>query len=193
MIGPDDDIPYPYFTEDLDLEIELAFYVGRVGRNLTVEESQDYIAGYTIFVDPSARKRRDMEPLGPFKSKDFCYLTGPCLVTPDEINPDDLAASIAADGEVWFEGNTGHRRNFSPAQLLAFSADNETVQPGDLIACGTIGGGSSINHGKWVRVGQQVTFTIQGIGSLRHRVSPGEQRVAYVRDGLEGSLTPAMS
>jgi 2-keto-4-pentenoate hydratase/2-oxohepta-3-ene-1,7-dioic acid hydratase in catechol pathway len=70
--GPEDPIPFPYYTERLDLELEIGIVVGREGRNLTLEQAAAVIAGYTILIDCSARDGYEREPFGPTKRKDWC-------------------------------------------------------------------------------------------------------------------------
>ncbi len=191
VIGPEDPIPYPNYTQKLDLEPEIGIVVGREGRDLTLDEAADAIAGYTIFIDCSARDGQEREPFGPSKRKDFCNVLGPCLVTPDEIGEGNLTVRVIVDGETWFEGNSGHRRNFTPAHLVAFSSDNETLHPGDVIGTGTVGLGCSMDLHRWPQVGQTFTVEIEGIGSLTHRIVAGEHRVDHVLRGMDGLLAPS--
>lgn len=186
--GPEDTVPYPYYTQKLDLEPEIGIVVGREGSNLTIEQAADYIAGYTILMDCSARDGHEREPFGPSKRKDFCNIIGPCLVTPDEIDEGNLRVRVIVDGEIWFEGNTGHRRNFTPAHLVAFSSDQETIHPGDLIGTGTVGLGCSMDMHRWPQVGQTFTIEVEGIGSLTHKIVKGEQVTDYVLKGMDGFI-----
>ena len=188
VYGPEDPIPYAYYTEKLDLEIEIGIVVGREGRNLTFEQARDAIAGYTIFVDCSARDNQEREPFGPAKRKDWCNILGPCLATADSLEEGNLMARVIVDGEQWWEGNTGHRRSFRPEHLVAFASDNETLHPGDLLGTGTIGEGCALNLKRWVQVGQTVTFEVEGIGSLTHQIVPGERVVDHVGRGMDGLL-----
>ena len=191
VIGPEDPIPYPYFTEQLDPELEIGIVVGREGRNIRVEDAKNYIAGYTIFVDCSAR---DVYPrsdyFGPAKTKDWCNVLGPCLVTADEIDEANLNVRLSVDGEVWYEGNTGHRRHYRAEHLVAFASDNETLYPGDVLGTGTVGLSCSMDTGRWVQVGQTTTFEVEGIGRLSHQIVAGERVVDYVLNGMPGLLTP---
>jgi 2-keto-4-pentenoate hydratase/2-oxohepta-3-ene-1,7-dioic acid hydratase in catechol pathway len=180
VVGPGAPIPYPYYTKSLDLEIEIGIIVGKQGSDLTVEEAKNYIAGYTILVDPSCRDGYEREPFGQTKRKDFCTALGPCIVTADEIDENNLKAKITVDGEVWFEGNTGAPRNFLPAHLLAYASDNETIYPGDVIGTGTIGFGCSMDLHKWIKVGQTASFEIEGIGTMTHTIVPGRHIVDHV-------------
>jgi 2-keto-4-pentenoate hydratase/2-oxohepta-3-ene-1,7-dioic acid hydratase in catechol pathway len=188
ITGPEDPIPWPYYTERLDLELEIGIVVGREGSNLTVEEARDHIAGYTILVDSSCRDGYGRETLGPTKRKDFNTALGPCLVTADAIDIGDAACSISVDGEVWFEGSTGAPRSFLPEHLVAYASDNETVLPGDVIGTGTVGFGCSMDLHKWIKLGQTATFTIDGIGAMALTVLEGARRVEHVH-GMDGLLT----
>jgi 2-keto-4-pentenoate hydratase/2-oxohepta-3-ene-1,7-dioic acid hydratase in catechol pathway len=190
IYGPEDDVPYPYYTDTLDLELEIGIVVGKEGRNLSFEQAREHIAGYTILVDASAREGHKREPFGPNKRKDFCTVLGPCLVTADELDETNLDVRFSVDGEVWYEGNTGHRRSFLAEQLVAYASDNETVYPGDVLGTGTVGLQCSMDSGRWIKPGQRATFEVEGIGSLTHRIEPGEHVVDYVKNGMEGLLRP---
>lgn len=190
VYGPEDPIPYPYYTKKLDLEPELGIVVGRTGRNMSEEEARAAIAGYTIVVDCSSRDGQKRDTLGPAKSKDFATMVGPCLVTPDELDPDDLDVRVVVDGEVWFEGNTSLPRSVLPHQLVAYASDNETLQPGELLGTGTIGTGCSLDLHKWVRVGQTVSIEFEGIGRMQHTIVAGEHVVDYVGSGIGRLLSP---
>ena len=187
VTGPEDPVPFPYYTERLDLELELGIVVGRKGSNLTFEEAREHIAGYTILIDPSCRDGYKREPFGPSKRKDFCTSIGPCLVTREEIDESDIDCRIEVDGELWWEGNTGEPRSFAPEHLVAYVSDNETVYPGDLIGTGTIGLGCSMDIHKWPQVGQKMTFTMNGIGSMTLEIVEGVKRVRHV-EGMRGLL-----
>lgn len=193
IYGPEDPIPYPYYTKKLDLEPELGIVVGRVGRNMSEAEARDAIAGYTIVVDCSSRDGQKRDTLGPAKSKDFATMVGPCLVTADEIDETNLAVRVVVDGDVWFEGNTNLPRSVLTHQLVAYSSDNETLQPGDLLGTGTVGTGCSLDLHKWVQVGQTVSIEFEGIGRMQHTIVAGEHVVDYVGSGMNGLLTPKVA
>jgi 2-keto-4-pentenoate hydratase/2-oxohepta-3-ene-1,7-dioic acid hydratase in catechol pathway len=190
VYGPEDPIPYPYYTKKLDLEPELGIVVGRAGRNMSEAEARAAIAGYTIVVDCSSRDGQKRDTLGPAKSKDFATMVGPCLVTPDEIDEANLNVRVLVDGDVWFEGNTNLPRSVLTHQLVAYASDNETLQPGELLGTGTIGTGCSIDLRKWVKVGQTVSIEFEGIGRMQHTIVEGEHVVDYVGSGIGRLLTP---
>ena len=88
IFGPEDEIPYPSYTNELDYELEIAVVIGKSGRDIKPAEAPKHIFGYTIFNDWSARdvQREEMKvSLGPAKGKDFASSLGPCIVTPDEL------------------------------------------------------------------------------------------------------------
>ncbi len=169
VAGPNDDMYWPRFTERLDPEIELGFYIGREGRDIPKEEAHDYIAAYTMLVDVSARDV-PLAPLGPMKEKDFCNLMGPCAVTPDEFDPANAHASFKFDDELIWEGEAGDARNFREAELIEFASISETLYPGDFFSGGTIGHGSAIDTDRWPQPGQVCTFEIAGIGQITSTV-----------------------
>jgi len=184
VIGPEEPIVRPYYTSQLDCELELGLFIGKEGRDISVAEADEYVAGYTIFNDCSARDLASRDYLGPYKGKDFCNVIGPCLVTPDEVDYKNLRAVLRVNGEVWFEGNTGHRRQFFSPELIAYASDNETLYPGDFLGSGTIGLGCSVDIGRWIEPGDVVEMEIEGIGVLYNPVVQGEPGFGYVGKGL---------
>jgi 2-keto-4-pentenoate hydratase/2-oxohepta-3-ene-1,7-dioic acid hydratase in catechol pathway len=188
VFGPDDPLIWPDYTERFDPELELACVVGKRGKNLTPEEAESYIAGYLIFCDGSARDMAGKEYLGPYKMKDFGTNLGPCLVTPDEIGDEmDLRCYLKVNGETWYEGNTGWKRNYTMAQLLAAS-DEEYINPGDVISAGTIGFSCSVDSGKWPKPGDIVEQWIENIGTMTMRCERQPRESSDVRDGMPGLL-----
>src|SRR5947208_3777053 len=110
ILGPDEPLAWPSWTEKLDFELEVACILGARGRALTIEEAGRAIFGYTIMNDWSARdvQRDEMAMrLGPAKSKDFATALGPCIVTADEIDPRDGLTMVArVNGEDWTRAST---------------------------------------------------------------------------------------
>src|SRR5690348_7680431 len=124
IIGPDDPIVYPEpLTKELDYELELAVVIGKKGKFFSPEEAEDYIAGYVVFNDITARdiQREEMKS-GVFclsKSIDtFCPL-GPWIVTPDEVgDPADLNMSLRVNGQSRQESHTGNM-SVTVAEILS--------------------------------------------------------------------------
>jgi 2-keto-4-pentenoate hydratase/2-oxohepta-3-ene-1,7-dioic acid hydratase in catechol pathway len=189
IAGPEDPIPWPYYTKLLDLELEIGIVVGKRGSNLTIEEAQKHIAGYTILVDSSCREGQKREPLGPTKRKDWHTALGPFLRTADEIDIEHLDCSLSVDGETWYEGNTSAPHGFSPAQLVAYVSDCETIYPGDLIGTGTISYSCSMDTNRWIQIGQTATFRVAGLGEMNLRVIEQPPVVTHVGSGMRGHLT----
>jgi len=192
ILGPQDPIPFPYYSDKLDLDLEIGIIVGRGGRNLSLEQAKQAIAGYTILIDCSARDPYlfESEFLGPTKMKDWATVLGPCMVTADEIDEANLDVRISVDGEVWYAGKTSEPRSFLAHHLVAYASDNETLRPGDLLGTGTVGTSCSVDLHRWPKVGQRVTFEVAGIGTLEHVIVAGEQGVDYVKNGMQGLLEP---
>lgn len=188
IIGPEDPIPFPSYSEKLDLELEIGIVIGRGGRNLSLEQAKDAIAGYTILIDCSARDPYlfEHEFLGPAKMKDWATVLGPCMVTADEIDEANLDVRISVDGEVWFEGNTSAPRSFLAHHLVAYASDNELLFPGDVLGTGTVSYSCSVDLHRWPQVGQRARFEVAGIGTLEHLIVAGEQGVGYVKHGMDG-------
>jgi 2-keto-4-pentenoate hydratase/2-oxohepta-3-ene-1,7-dioic acid hydratase in catechol pathway len=174
VIGPDDPILWPSYTEKLDYELEIAICIGKHGVNIHEEEAEAYIFGYTVYNDISARdiQRKEMElKLGPAKGKSFqnSNIMGPCLVTPDEIDASNLRMVARINGEVWSDGNT-RDMYFTFPRLVAHLSKDDPLYPGEFIGSGTMGFGSGVELNKWIKPGDLVELEVEGIGILRNRV-----------------------
>jgi 2-keto-4-pentenoate hydratase/2-oxohepta-3-ene-1,7-dioic acid hydratase in catechol pathway len=191
VIGPDDEILWPAYTDQLDYELELGFYIGKEGRNIPVEQAGEYIAAVTIFNDVSARdiQLREMTlTIGPSKGKDFCNVMGPCAVTPDEVDEFSLVMRARVNGELWSEG-TSRERQFSFAEVVAWASYCETIYPGEFLAVGTVGGGCGYELNRWLKPGDLLELEAEGIGVLRNRIGHREQVPANA--GLRSYRIPA--
>jgi len=167
IYGPDDEIPYPAGSNELDYELEVAAVIGDV-------TSTNVIGGFTIMNDWSARdlQRREMKVgLGPAKGKDFATSLGPVVVTPDELGDLRLEMVARVNGEERSRGNLGDMYHSWDAILERASANTELV-PGDVIGSGTVGTGCILEQGdgRWLQPGDVVELEVDGIGVLRNRV-----------------------
>jgi 2-keto-4-pentenoate hydratase/2-oxohepta-3-ene-1,7-dioic acid hydratase in catechol pathway len=174
VVGPDAPILWPSYTEKLDYELEVALCIGKYGVNIPVEKAEEHIFGYTIFNDISARdfQRKEMNlKLGPTKAKSFqnSNIMGPCLVTQDEIDVNNLRMTARINGEVWSDGNT-RDMHFKFPELIAYLSKDDPICPGEFIGSGTIGFGSGMELDKWIKPGDVVELEVEGIGILRNRV-----------------------
>lgn len=171
--GADEDVPWPSFTQQFDYELELAAVIGKKGSDIPVHRAAEYIAGFMVMNDFSARdiQRQEMKAgLGPSKGKDWCTGLGPWLVTPDEIgNPYNLRMTARINGELWSEGNSGSM-HWKFEQMIAFLSMNDTIYPGDIIGSGTVGSGCGLELDRWVKRGDVMELEIENIGVLRNRV-----------------------
>ncbi|MFZ4452684.1 fumarylacetoacetate hydrolase family protein [Salibacterium aidingense] len=172
VIGPEDDIPYPEITEKLDYEAELAFVVGKKAKNVKEKDALDYVAGYTIVNDISARdlQKRTLQWLQG-KSLDGSAPMGPWMVTKDEVkDPDNLDISLRVNGEERQRSNT-ESLVFNVSGLIAFLSEIMTLEPGDVICTGTPGGvGAARDPQVFLQDGDVVDIEVSDVGVLKNKV-----------------------
>ena len=175
VIGTDVDVPWPSYSKLMDFELEFGFYIRKKGVDIARDKARDYIYGYTIFNDFSARDAQTQEmggQLGPSKGKDFDYgnAMGPCLVTADEMtDPYNLTMICRVNGEEWGRGNTSSM-HWKFEDLIAHVSRSETLYPGEFFGSGTVGNGCGLEHMKFLKHGDEVELEVEGIGILRNRV-----------------------
>ena len=173
ILGTDADVRWPSFTEKFDYELELAAVIGKRGTNIQAADARQYIAGFTVMNDFSARdiQRREMKVrLGPAKGKDWATGLGPWLVTTDEIgDPYSLEMTARINGELWSRGNSSSMF-WKFEQMIEFLTQDDTVWPGDVIGSGTVGTGCGLELDRWVKRGDVMELEIERIGVLRNRV-----------------------
>ncbi len=176
VVGDGATVHWPAYTDLLDYELEVGFFIHRRGRDLKPGEALEHIAGYTIFNDFSARDIQIEEMdlgLGPAKGKDFDTgnAMGPFLVTPDEVgDPCDLKAVARVNGEIWTDSST-RGPQFSPGELLSYISRSETIHPGDFIGMGTVPNGCGLEHGRWLKPGDVVSLEVERLGTLTNPVA----------------------
>lgn len=175
VIGPEEQIVWPAYTERLDYELEFGLYIAKSGKDIPESEARSYIAGYTIFNDVSARdvQMKEMSArLGPAKGKDFDTgnVMGPWLVTPDEVG-DAYSLNMEAwvNGERWSKGTSAGMR-FSFEEIIAYVSRSETLHPGDFFGSGTVGTGCGLELGRWIRPGDRVTLKVDRLGELSNPI-----------------------
>ena len=143
IYGPDEDVPWPPYTDKLDYELEICAVIGASGRKVAAEDATPMIAGYTIYNDWSARdiQGREMSVgIGPGIAKDFASSIGPCIATPDEFDRDHARLEARIDGET---GPTASSARCTSRSSRSSSTRQEaTLQPGDLLGSGTVGRGA---------------------------------------------------
>ena len=172
-VAPEGDIErHADLVERLDYEVELGVILGKAARNVKAEEAGDYIFGYTVLNDVSARDVQTSHKQWYFgKSLDGFTPMGPCIVTADEISfPPALDISSAVNGEPRQHSNTRLFLTSIPALLEELTA-GMTLLPGTIIATGTPAGvGMGFDPPKFLQSGDVVECTIQGIGTIRNTV-----------------------
>jgi 2-keto-4-pentenoate hydratase/2-oxohepta-3-ene-1,7-dioic acid hydratase in catechol pathway len=177
IVGPDEPVVYPeHLTEELDYELELAVVLRKSGKWFPPEEAMDYVGGYVIFNDITARdiQRREMRS-GVFsfcKAIDtFCPL-GPWIVTPDEIpDPHNLAMELRVNGETRQTSHSGRMSVTIPEILSHYSALGYSA--GDVLSTGTVSGVAGFSEDAaslYLKPGDVIEAEIEGIGILRNPV-----------------------
>jgi 2,4-didehydro-3-deoxy-L-rhamnonate hydrolase len=190
MIGHGDEIELPPFPQTVDEEHELALVVGRECHHIGPAQAADFIFGYTICNDVSARDRqRERLKMGqPYSYaknfKTFCPI-GPWVVTRREL-PDarNLNMEVRVNGASRRKGNTKDMI-FDPYEVLAYCSDYTVMEPGDVISLGTFAGF------KRIEAGQDVELEIERIGVLRNKVVAAKQPWRNFAEGVPtGPLVP---
>jgi 2-keto-4-pentenoate hydratase/2-oxohepta-3-ene-1,7-dioic acid hydratase in catechol pathway len=193
-VGAYDPVPVFPGSTDFDFECEVGAVIGRAGRDLTPDAAREYIAGYTIFNDWSARDLQRQEarlPFGFAKGKDGAHTLGPWLVTADELEPYrlgdgylDLTMTAELNGQVIGKDSLASMA-WPFEELVAYASRGAWVMPGDLIGSGTCGRGclaeirgrEGSGQAPPLRPGDVVTLTVEGIGTVSNTVAPAAEPV----------------
>ena len=175
VVGTGHDVVCPSYCKMLDYELEFGIVLGKRGKNIARDKAREYIFGYLIFNDFSARDQqmREMQSqLGPTKGKDFdtANVLGPWLVTADEV-PDPYALTMTAkvNGVEWSRGSSGEMHH-KFEDILAHVSRDETIYPGEFFGSGTVGSGCGLEQGKFLSIGDTVELEVTGLGRLVNRV-----------------------
>lgn len=169
LIATGEDIHLPANVGRVDHEGELALVIGKTAKNVSAGEAMDYLAGYSLVNDVTAREIQNLDknkglPWFRAKSYDSFCPFGPYLVPAAEIaDPHNLTLTVSVNGKIRQNGHTGDMI-FSIAELIAYVSRHLTLMPGDIIATGTPDGVSPLLAGDIVEV------EIQGLGKLTNRV-----------------------
>jgi fumarylacetoacetate (FAA) hydrolase len=189
VIGPGEMEVMPEHLKKLDFELEAAIVIGKEGRNIKAENADEYIFGYMVMNDWSARylQMEEMKlSLGPAKGKDFATAIGPYLVTKDELESRripgpkgeryDLEMTCRIGNEEVSRGNLKDM-TWTFAQIIERASYGVTLYPGDVIGSGTVGtgcflelNGSKVFDNRWVNIGDEVTCSIERLGDLTNIV-----------------------
>jgi 2-keto-4-pentenoate hydratase/2-oxohepta-3-ene-1,7-dioic acid hydratase in catechol pathway len=171
IAGPNDPILIPKGWERMDFEVELAFAIGSVAKNVPEGDALSYVAGYMIADDVSERSLQKGGPGEWIKAKSYESFgpLGPWLVTKDEVpDPQALGLSLDLNGARMQTGNTS-TMIFSVAHLVSYISRFMTLMPGDVITTGTPPGvGMARNPRVFLKEGDQITLAVEGLGEQRH-------------------------
>lgn len=169
VIGPDDPIVYPAYSQDMNFEPEVAVVMGRVAKDVPVEQALDYVLGFTCVNDVTLRDLQQGDPMWT-RAKGFdtsCPL-GPWIVTKDEFDSSDARISFTLNGEDVPEasGTTANLIHSIPEQI-AFISSFSTLLPGDVILTGTPYASGALHPG------DEAVVHVEGIGDLRNVIVQG--------------------
>ena len=186
VIGTGEEIPWPVYSQQIDYEIELAVVIGKKAKYISPDEVLDYVAGYTIVNDLSARsvtfkKDRAERPWDEFydwlngKWADGFLPMGPFLLTADEV-PDvqNLDMTLTVNGRVRQKANTS-QMIFPVADVVSFSSHIMTLQAGDVIATGTPAG-VAVATGEFLEPGDTIECAIEKLGTLTNVLGPKPEK-----------------
>jgi 2-keto-4-pentenoate hydratase/2-oxohepta-3-ene-1,7-dioic acid hydratase in catechol pathway len=186
LIGTDELIPWPMFSETIDYEIELAVVIGRQAKCISAADALDYVAGYTICNDVSARSvtftaNRAERAWDEFydwlngKWADGFLPMGPYLLTADEMEDvQDLELTLTVNGDVRQNSNTANMI-YNVADIVSFLSHLMTLEPGDCIATGTPEG-VAVATGNFLKPGDKIECRIDKLGTLRNTLGPKPER-----------------
>lgn len=172
VIGPGDAIEHnAKITQQLDWEVELAVIIGTRAKSVTAKDALNYVFGYSLMIDMSARDCRRAGQWIYSKGQDTYAPFGPCIVTADEIpDPHSLDLSLKVNGVTKQSSNTRHML-FNVNALIEDISQGITLEPGDIIATGTPEGvGAGRTPQEWVWPGDVIEAYVESIGELRHPV-----------------------
>lgn len=192
----------------LDFELEIAIVIGKTGINIPAEKADEYIAGFMIMNDLSARQLQMEEMklnLGPAKGKDFASSFGPWLITPDELADKrietpkgyqyDLKMTAKHNGELISEGNAKDM-SYTFAEIIERVSYGVQIQPGEVIGSGTVGTGCYLElngtrrrlaeekgetyEPVWLKNGDEIELTIDGLGSLKNKIKLSDENYSIL-------------
>jgi 2-keto-4-pentenoate hydratase/2-oxohepta-3-ene-1,7-dioic acid hydratase in catechol pathway len=176
LAGHGDPVVHPRCVTKFDYEVELAIVIGKKCKDITLEEAFDYILGYTVANDLSAREwQKEPELCGGQWTRGkifdgFCPL-GPCLVTKDEIpDPNKLHVQCFVNGEKRQDSNTSDMI-FNVQQIVSSLSNSQTLMPGTVIITGTpFGVAEGMKPQAWLKPGDKVIVEVEGIGRLENTI-----------------------
>ncbi|MEA2070824.1 MAG: fumarylacetoacetate hydrolase family protein [Asgard group archaeon] len=172
LLGHKQNIVLPSISNKVDVEVELVVVIGKKGKHIPEKKAMEYVAGYTIGNDVSARDYQYMDKqYTRAKTMDTFAPVGPWIVTTDELtSPHNLDIELSVNDNIWQQSNTSHMI-FSIPYIISYLSKSFTFNPGDLIFTGTPSGvGHYQNPPIYLQKGDLVKLTIENIGTLQNGV-----------------------
>ncbi len=198
VTGPAVDVVWPSYSRYIDYELEWAAVIGKTGSKIAASRARDFIFGYSVFNDWSARDEQMKVMgaslnLGPGQGKDFANGLGPCIVTADEIaDPYRLAMKARVNGEQVSAGSTSGM-HYKFEDLIEYVTRAHAIYPGELFCSGTVGGGCSLETGKVLSHGDVIELEVERIGTLQNRVlAPHMTHGSGVSGDMVGNMSNVM-
>lgn len=216
IIGPGDVVCMPDHLKKLDFELEVAIVICRPGKNIKAEEADEYIGGFMIMNDFSARALQADEMklnLGPAKGKDFATAIGPWLVTPDELeefkvapkenhvgNAYNLKMTARVNGVQVSEGNFADME-WTFAEIIERASYGVQLYPGDIIGSGTVGTGCFLELNgtgrlnnpdyaeQWLKEGDEIELEVEGLGILKNKILKDESDFSILERKKQGQTS----
>ncbi|MEM0373186.1 MAG: fumarylacetoacetate hydrolase family protein [Sulfolobaceae archaeon] len=171
--GTDEEIPWPKYTNLLDFELEIAAIIYKKGKDIDVKKAKDYILGFTILNDFSARDIQMAEMkllLGPAKGKDFAKGLGPWIVTTDELQDiKGIKVEALVNGEIWCSAKV-EEMQWSFEEMISYVSQDEYIRPGDVFGSGTVDNCCGLDQGRFLKPNDVIELRVEKIGVLRNRV-----------------------
>ncbi|WXG40010.1 MAG: fumarylacetoacetate hydrolase family protein [Candidatus Freyarchaeum deiterrae] len=173
IIGHEEPVIYPKISDKVDYEVELAVVMGKKGREIPEEKAYDYVAGYSVFNDVSARDIQFGDGQW-FRGKSFDTFApmGPCLTLKEQIsNPQNLKMQMKVNGEIRQDSSTKNMF-FKIPYLISFISDVMTLEPGDIIATGTPSGVGiyAKPEPRLLKVGDVMEASLEKLGVLKNPI-----------------------
>jgi 2-keto-4-pentenoate hydratase/2-oxohepta-3-ene-1,7-dioic acid hydratase in catechol pathway len=202
MFGHRQTIPYPSHTQALDYELEVACIIGKQGKNIPAGKAEEYIFGYTILNDWSARDIQRQETkvgLGPAKAKDFASSMGPWITTVDELEDKgtgrpgvyDLKMVARVNGVELSQGNMSDIY-YSFGEIIERASQEVTLFPGEVIGSGTVGTGCllelTLGQGPWLQPDDVVQLEVERLGVLENRIQHPKPPASTSSTRLAGNM-----
>ncbi|ACP44604.1 fumarylacetoacetate (FAA) hydrolase [Sulfolobus islandicus Y.G.57.14] len=166
-----EEVPWPKYSNHVDIELEIAAIIYKKGKDIDKRKAKDYILGFTIFNDFSARDIQMAEMkglLGPAKGKDFANGLGPWIVTKDELSDiKGLGVYAKINDEIWCD-TRAEDMQWTFEEMIEYVSQDEHIRPGDVFGSGTVSGCTGLDIGKSLKPNSSIELYVEKIGILKN-------------------------